>query len=85
MVWLVGSIVWLGHVVVGWGVGDVPRKKGHRSDAWVSEPLASVPASAYSRRGVPPDAQAPVGSLRDPLEESKGIDVLGVDLTVTET
>ena len=30
-----------------------------------------------------PDAQAPAGSLRDPLEESKGIDVLRVDLTVT--
>jgi F420H(2)-dependent quinone reductase len=33
VVWLVGSIVWLGHVVIGWGVGDVPRKGGHRSDA----------------------------------------------------
>ncbi|HEU4571505.1 MAG TPA: hypothetical protein VFR93_02375 [Candidatus Limnocylindrales bacterium] len=25
VVWLVGSLVWLGHVVAGWGVGDVPR------------------------------------------------------------
>jgi len=25
MVWLVGSLVWLGHIVAGWGVGDVPR------------------------------------------------------------
>ena len=24
-VWLVGSLVWLGHVVIGWGVGDVRR------------------------------------------------------------
>lgn len=31
-----------------------------------------------------PDAQAPAGSLRDSLEESKGIDVLRVDLTVNE-
>ena len=23
--WLVASLVWLGHVVGGWGVGDVPR------------------------------------------------------------
>jgi deazaflavin-dependent oxidoreductase (nitroreductase family) len=33
VVWLIGSLVWLGHVIVGWGVGDVPRKGGHRSDA----------------------------------------------------
>jgi hypothetical protein len=26
IVWLVGSLVWLGHVVAGRGVGDVPRK-----------------------------------------------------------
>ena len=25
IVWLVGSLVWLGHVVAGRGVGDVPR------------------------------------------------------------
>lgn len=23
--WLVGALVWLGHVVIGWGVGDVRR------------------------------------------------------------
>jgi hypothetical protein len=46
--------------------------------------VASGIAGIYSRRGVLPDAQAPVGSLRDLLEESKGIDVLRVDLTVTE-
>jgi hypothetical protein len=23
--WLVAALVWLGHVVAGWGVGDVPR------------------------------------------------------------
>jgi hypothetical protein len=28
VVWLVGSIVWLGHVVIGWGTGDVPRRDG---------------------------------------------------------
>jgi hypothetical protein len=27
IVWLVGSLVWLGHVLVGRGVGDVPRKR----------------------------------------------------------
>jgi len=26
VVWLVGSLVWLGHVVAGRGVGDVPRR-----------------------------------------------------------
>ena len=26
IIWLVGSLVWLGHVVAGRGVGDVPRK-----------------------------------------------------------
>jgi deazaflavin-dependent oxidoreductase (nitroreductase family) len=25
-VWLVGSLVWLGHLIIGWGVGDVPQK-----------------------------------------------------------
>jgi hypothetical protein len=25
VVWLVGALVWLGHVIVGRGVGDVPR------------------------------------------------------------
>ena len=25
IVWLVGALIWLGHVVVGGGVGDVPR------------------------------------------------------------
>jgi hypothetical protein len=27
IVWLVGSLVWLGHVVAGRGIGDVPRKR----------------------------------------------------------
>jgi hypothetical protein len=27
IVWLVGSLVWLGHVVAGRGVGDVPRRR----------------------------------------------------------
>jgi hypothetical protein len=27
IVWLVGALVWLGHVVVGRGVGDVPRQR----------------------------------------------------------
>jgi hypothetical protein len=27
IVWLVGSLVWLGHVVAGRGVGDVPRSR----------------------------------------------------------
>jgi hypothetical protein len=26
VVWLVGSLVWLGHIVVGLGVGDVPKR-----------------------------------------------------------
>lgn len=30
---LVGSLVWLGHVVIGWGVGDVPRRGGDRPRA----------------------------------------------------
>jgi hypothetical protein len=33
VVWLVGSLVWLGHVVIGWGIGDVPRRGADRSDA----------------------------------------------------
>lgn len=41
-----------------------------------------VPGIVWSWR--PLDAQAPTGSLRDPLEESKGIDVLRVDLKVTD-
>jgi deazaflavin-dependent oxidoreductase (nitroreductase family) len=40
-VWLVASLVWLGHVVIGWGVGDVPRKRGNGSDAW--EPRSGQP------------------------------------------
>ena len=36
--WLVGALVWLGHLIVGWGVGDVPR-------------AASVPSSAPGLRG----------------------------------
>ena len=31
--WLVGSLVWLSHVVIGWAVGDVPRGGGPRRDA----------------------------------------------------
>jgi hypothetical protein len=27
IVWLVGSLVWLGHVIAGRGVGDVPRRR----------------------------------------------------------
>jgi hypothetical protein len=27
IVWLVGSLVWLGHVLAGRGVGDVPRER----------------------------------------------------------
>jgi deazaflavin-dependent oxidoreductase (nitroreductase family) len=33
VVWLVASLVWLGHVVIGFGVGDVPRRGGDRSEA----------------------------------------------------
>ena len=33
VVWLVGSLVWLGHIVIGWGVGDVPRRGGDRPNA----------------------------------------------------
>ena len=31
--WLVGALVWVGHVIVGWGVGDVPRPRADRSNA----------------------------------------------------
>ena len=31
--WLVGSLVWLGHVIAGRGVGDVPRRGGDRPHA----------------------------------------------------
>ena len=31
IVWLVGSLVWLGHVVAGRGVGDVPRRRVDRT------------------------------------------------------
>jgi hypothetical protein len=31
--WLVASLVWLGHIVVDWGVGDVPRRGGKQSRA----------------------------------------------------
>jgi hypothetical protein len=31
VVWLVGSLVWLGHIVAGRGVGDVPRRGGDRA------------------------------------------------------
>ncbi len=31
--WLVGALVWLGHLVIGWGVGDVRRQPvGHQSN-----------------------------------------------------
>ena len=30
---LVASLVWLGHVVIGWGVDDVPRQVGPRPSA----------------------------------------------------
>jgi hypothetical protein len=33
VIWLVGSLVWLGHVVIGLGVGDVRRTGGDRSYA----------------------------------------------------
>jgi hypothetical protein len=43
--WLVGALVWLGHLIGGWGVGDVPR-------------AASVPSGApvVRRGGDPIDA-----------------------------
>jgi hypothetical protein len=31
VIWLVGALIWVSHVVVGWGVGDVRRRSG-RSD-----------------------------------------------------
>jgi hypothetical protein len=31
--WLVGSLVWLGHVVAGLGVGDAPRRDETRTHA----------------------------------------------------
>jgi len=31
--WLVGSLVWLSHVVIGRAVGDVPRRGGARRNA----------------------------------------------------
>ncbi|HEX5823782.1 MAG TPA: hypothetical protein VFY18_04905 [Candidatus Limnocylindrales bacterium] len=33
VVWLVGSLVWLGHIVAGRAVGDVPQGGGHGSNA----------------------------------------------------
>ena len=33
VLWLIVSLVWLGHVVIGWAVGDVPRAGGPRRDA----------------------------------------------------
>jgi hypothetical protein len=32
-VWLVGSLVWLSHVVIGRAVGDAPRRGGGQRDA----------------------------------------------------
>jgi hypothetical protein len=31
IVWLVGSLVWLGHVVAGRGIGDAPRRRVDRT------------------------------------------------------
>jgi hypothetical protein len=33
ILWLVASLVWLGHVVAGIGVGDVPKRGGDRASA----------------------------------------------------
>ncbi len=33
VLWLVASLVWLCHVVIGWAIGDVPRGGGPRRDA----------------------------------------------------
>jgi hypothetical protein len=33
VVWLVGSLVWLSHVVIGRAVGDVPRRGSGQRDA----------------------------------------------------
>ena len=30
MIWLIGALVWLGHVIAGMAVGDVPRKETSR-------------------------------------------------------
>jgi hypothetical protein len=30
---LVAALVWVGHIVIGWGVGDVPRGPAGRADA----------------------------------------------------
>jgi hypothetical protein len=43
--WLVGALVWLGHLIVGWGVGDVPRPGG-----------VTVPARVTGGAGDPADA-----------------------------
>ena len=43
--WLVGALVWLGHLIVGWGIGDVPRPAG-----------VPRPASIERRAGEPVDA-----------------------------
>src|SRR5690349_16101989 len=32
IVWFVGALVWVGHVIVGRGVGDVPRARADRSN-----------------------------------------------------
>ena len=32
VVWLVGSLVWFSHVVIGRAVGDAPRREAARSD-----------------------------------------------------
>ena len=32
VVWLVGSLVWFSHVVIGRAVGDAPRRRSARSD-----------------------------------------------------
>jgi hypothetical protein len=31
--WLVGALVWVGHIMVGWGVGDVPHARPDLSNA----------------------------------------------------
>jgi hypothetical protein len=33
ILWLVGSLVWVSHVVIGWAIGDRPRGGGPRRDA----------------------------------------------------
>jgi hypothetical protein len=32
IVWLVGALVWLSHVVIGRAFGDVPRPRARRSE-----------------------------------------------------